>query len=170
MAKQLIIVRHGKAENQHPDGSDFERNLTERGRNNSAEMAERMKIRALIPDYLLSSPAPRALQTCEIFAEVWNMDKQAITTDESIYEAPLKALLKAVNALPDSSVKAAMFGHNPGVAQLALTLTDADIYDVPTAGVVVINFNADAWAEISANTGTMLLFDYPEHPFTPARD
>ena len=170
MAKQLIIVRHGKAESQHPDGSDFERQLTERGQHDSAEMAERLKIRGLVPDYLLSSPASRALETCEIFAEVWNMNKQDITTDKSIYEAPLKALLKAVNALPDSAEKAAMFGHNPGVAQLALTLTDEDIYEVPTAGVVVVNFEADSWAEISTNTGTMLLFDYPQLPFKPGRD
>jgi len=162
MAKQLILVRHGKAENQRPDSNDFQRKLTDRGRNNAAEMAERLKVKNLLPDYLLSSPAARALETCQIFAGVLGMDEASITTNAAIYEASAKALLKALNAIPDRSERAAMFGHNPGISMLALELTDADVYDMPTAGVVVISFDADSWAEVSMHTGTMLLFDYPE--------
>ncbi|RZM26447.1 MAG: phosphohistidine phosphatase, partial [Pedobacter sp.] len=79
MAKQLILVRHGKAENQLPDSSDFDRKLTNRGRRDATEMAERLKARSIKPSYLFSSPAPRALETGEIFSRVWDLDPQTIT-------------------------------------------------------------------------------------------
>ncbi len=61
----------------------------------------------------------------------------------------------------------AMFGHNPGFTDFANYLTDADIYNIPTSGVVVISFDVDDWAEISHHSGKVLLFDFPKSTEEP---
>ena len=67
--KIIYLVRHGKAESRDIDKSDFERILVKEGENISQRAAERLKKRKIIPALIITSPAPRALQTARIFAQ-----------------------------------------------------------------------------------------------------
>ena len=64
--KKLIFVRHGKAEEEAPGISDFERSLTSSGKKISKQMA-RLNQKKNLPVFV-SSPAFRALETALIFA------------------------------------------------------------------------------------------------------
>ena len=55
-----------------------------------------------------------------------------------------------------------MFGHNPGLTDLVNYLSDANIYNMPTCSVVMIEFPFENWNEVSADTGKVVLFDYPK--------
>ena len=55
-------------------------------------------------------------------------------------------------------------GHNPGFTDVANFLKEPDYYigNVPTCGVVAIEFAVNQWTEVSKHCGRMLFFDYPK--------
>jgi len=161
MAKQLLLVRHGKSDWGNLDLKDFDRPLNKRGKENAPEMAERLVQRGFRFDLIVSSPAKRAKSTAKFFAEAYQVDD--IQYEESIYEANTTALLKVINGLDDSADTVIMFGHNPGFTDLANELSDADIYNIPTAGMVLMSFPFDSWKMVSRGTGELVFFDYPKN-------
>ena len=164
MAKRLIIVRHGKSDQVQHGLSDFERILNHRGNKNAHEMAERMSAKDIAPELLVSSPASRAISTAKHFADVYNIPYGKIQQELSIYEANTTALLNVVNKLNNNYAVAALFGHNPGVTEFVNYLADANIYNLPTASVSMIEFPFDDWSLVSRQTGSLSLFDYPKNP------
>lgn len=163
MTKQLLLIRHGKSDWAAAGGTDFDRPLNHRGNKNAPEMAARLMKHELIPDFILSSPARRALTTAQHFAETWNLPLSHIVQENKIYEANITALLQVVTGLDNTCSRAALFGHNPGLTDFVNYLADAHIYNVPTAGTVVIAFPFDDWAMVSQHTGSLWLFDYPKN-------
>lgn len=117
-------------------------------------MAERLINRGFKIDQIVSSPAKRAKSTAKYFAEAYNVDH--IQFEESIYEANTSALLKVLNGLDDDAASVVMFGHNPGFTDFANELCDADIYNIPTAGMVLISFPFDSWQMVSKGTGELV--------------
>ncbi|MCZ4223230.1 SixA phosphatase family protein [Pedobacter rhodius] len=161
MAKQLLLVRHGKSDWGNVDLKDFDRPLNKRGKENAPEMAERLVNRGFKFDLMVSSPAKRAKSTAKFFAEAYQVD--TIQYEESIYEAGTNTLLKVVNGLDDAANTVIMFGHNPGFTDLANELSDAEIYNIPTAGMVLMSFPFDSWKMVSRGTGELVFFDYPKN-------
>jgi len=162
MAKQLLIIRHGKSDWAEPGTSDFDRPLNHRGNKNAPEMAERMIRKNLVPALIVSSPAKRAITTAGHFSATWEMPVAAIQQEATIYEANVTALLKVINKLSNEVERVALVGHNPGLTDFINYLADAHIYNLPTAGVVVIDFLFDDWSLISQHTGSLFLFDCPK--------
>jgi phosphohistidine phosphatase len=163
MAKQLIVVRHGKSDWAESGMSDFDRPLNHRGHKNAVEMAERMSRKSLIPALIVSSPAKRALTTAQHFSTVWNMPNQNIQREPSIYDENTTALLKVVNKLNNDYDRIALFGHNPGLTDFINYLANTHLYNLPTAAVAVIDFPFDDWLLVSKHTGNLFLFDFPKN-------
>ena len=161
MEKRLFLIRHGKANHPLPGASDFTRTLAESGELDVRKMAEKLKLQELVPEILVSSSAVRALSTATGFAEVWK-SPVAIRTEPSIYEAEVRSLLKVVNSLDNEYKSAAIFGHNPGITELANYLSNVNIPNIPTSGVVIINFPIEDWKYLTFESGTILLFDFPK--------
>ena len=61
--KQLIIFRHGKAEQDTMAKDDYDRALTERGRRNASDMGAFILKKTGVPDLILTSSAKRAHET-----------------------------------------------------------------------------------------------------------
>lgn len=163
MGKRIVLVRHGKSDWADSSMTDFERPLNHRGHKNALEMAERMNRKEVIPALVVSSPAKRAITTANHFADTWQIPQDKIQLEASIYEANTTALLQVLNQLDDSYSFAALFGHNPGLTDFTNFLADAHIYNIPTAGIVVIDFPFDSWAMISYHTGNLVSFDFPKN-------
>lgn len=64
----LILLRHGKAENLNP-GGDAARALVEKGRQQARNAARLLKRAKWLPDIVLTSPLVRARQTADEFCE-----------------------------------------------------------------------------------------------------
>ena len=64
----LILLRHGKAEDFHP-GGDGSRELVEKGRQQVRMAAKLLQRAKWLPDIVLTSPLVRARQTAEVFCE-----------------------------------------------------------------------------------------------------
>jgi len=162
MAKQLLLIRHGKSDWAEPGTADFDRPLNHRGNKNAPEMAERLLRKEMVPQLIVSSPAKRAITTAGHFSATWDIPLTSIQQEPSIYEANVTALLKVVSKLSNDVDRVAMVGHNPGLTDFINYLADAHIYNLPTAGVVVIDFLFDDWSMVSQHTGSLFLFDCPK--------
>ncbi|MFD0892118.1 phosphohistidine phosphatase SixA [Luteolibacter ambystomatis] len=66
---ELLILRHGKAEDHGHPGGDGERALVEKGYKQARRAGELAKAADLLPDLVLTSPLVRARQTAETFCE-----------------------------------------------------------------------------------------------------
>ena len=160
--KQLLIIRHAKSDWNDPGQDDFDRPLNNRGHRNAPEMAHRLIKKGIVPQQIVSSPAKRAQTTANYFAEAFDIKKSAIQKEPAIYEASANTLLKLINKLDNKYSLIALFGHNPGLTHLAESLTNEEIYNIPTCGIVLIEFPFDDWGNISNGTGETLFFDYPK--------
>ena len=156
--KKLLLIRHAKA--THETGYiDFERPLQERGLQDAAIMAARLKEKNIIPQMLVASPALRTLSTANVFSQ--HLAIPQLQTNKDIYEATALALTKVINTLPDEHDFIALVGHNPGMSDLLYYLT-RQLHDVPTCAMMLIEFDVDSWMEIIEDAGKLVYYDYPK--------
>ncbi len=161
--KQLFIVRHAKSDWGDFNLKDFDRPLSQRGHKNAPEMAQRFFKKGRSPEFIVSSPALRAITTANYFANGWNIQPSLIEKIDAIYEANTTTLLRTINNLDNQYEKIALFGHNPGLTDVLNYLTHDFIASMPTCCVALIEFPFDDWKLVSADTGNLILFDYPKN-------
>lgn len=163
MPKRLFIIRHAKSDWKNTDWtSDFDRPLNDRGHKAAPEMGARLADKKIKPELMVSSPAVRAFTTAKYFAEAWDIKEGDIAIEPEIYEANIQILLSIINKFDNQYNSIAIFGHNPAFTDLANYLTDANIPNMPTASVVIVDFEIDDWAMVAGGTGDAALFDYPK--------
>jgi phosphohistidine phosphatase len=160
--KTLHIVRHGKSSWDFEDISDIDRPLSPRGVNNAYLMAKKLSERKIEPDLFITSPANRALYTSIIFARVLKFPYEQIRISDSIYMGHTDDLIKIINAQDDSISTLLVFGHNPSFTALANQLMDENLDNIPTAGIVSLNFEIDTWEKLGKKSPTKHFFDYPK--------
>lgn len=83
---QLVLMRHGIAvDRSDPDcPRDFDRPLTERGRERVRLAARGLAFLQVRPDAILTSPLLRARQTAEIAAEELGFDPRRVATTQAL--------------------------------------------------------------------------------------
>ena len=152
----LYIVRHAKAEDPATFMTDHDRQLTSEGIMAAARMGRYLHGRAVKPDVIVSSTAPRAADTARVVAEQFGYDPAQIRLEGKLYDGGPKAYLAAVNALLSEVQSAMIVGHNPDVSYFAEFLTHESIGSMSKGEVVAITFVDNlTWAEVSGRTGTV---------------
>lgn len=163
--KTLYLCRHAKSSWADPGMDDFDRPLNERGLRNAPFMAKTFAQRGEPVEWVVSSPANRAITTARFFAEALGLPKETFTQERLIYLAERHTLAHIVSQLPDNKERAMLFGHNPGFTDLLNHLSDAGIDNLPTCGLVRIDFAVGSWQHIGKGSGTLVWFDHPKrHP------
>jgi len=162
--KTLYLVRHAKSSWNFPELADIDRPLNSRGAKNAPQMGKRLHQKGIQPDLLLSSPANRAISTAYDMAKEIGYPSEMVQSSKDIYHAGESELLRIVQKQDDQHSTIMLFGHNPGFTWFANSLTGEYIDNIPTAGIVAINFDCDSWGEIEFYQGKMEFFDYPKKP------
>lgn len=160
--KTLILVRHAKSDWEDNTVKDFDRDLSIRGRRTAPKMANHLKIDGFNPELIVCSKAKRAVETLSYIIEQLEIDEGDIIYSDEVYEASVRVLLGVINQLPPTFDSVAIVGHNPGITYLTELITGEEIGNVPTFGVVKINFDLNSWEEVSSNTGSLDYFIYPK--------
>jgi phosphohistidine phosphatase len=161
--KTLFVVRHAKSSWDYPAVSDIDRPLKERGIKDAYEMANRIVKKAYLPDSIISSPALRALHTAIIFSRVLDFPAEDIIINQDLYLSEADHILSVITAT-DKSIKSLMiFGHNPGFTELVNYLTELEIDNLPTSGLVMIRFQTELWKGISKKCHIVEYFDFPHN-------
>ncbi len=162
--KNLYLIRHAKSSWENPSLTDFNRPLNERGKRDAPFMGKILSGKNILPDIVYSSSAKRALKTAKIICEKINFPVEKIKMEDTIYEASVTNLLKIVQSTEESNNSVMLFGHNPGLTSLQNKVCEKEIDNIPTCGIVCIEFDC-LWEAINDNTGELIFFEYPKKYF-----
>jgi phosphohistidine phosphatase len=161
--KTLYIVRHAKSSWEFPQLDDFDRPLSNRGLRDAPEMGMRLKMKKIKVDGMVSSPAERALTTCQIMAGSLGFPKGGILTEKHLYHASEREILKIIQKQSDTWERMMVFGHNPGCTWFANELTGVVISNIPTCGIVACTLPVSSWKEVDFGKGSFQFFDFPKN-------
>ncbi|MFN0212685.1 MAG: SixA phosphatase family protein [Saprospiraceae bacterium] len=161
--RTLYLIRHAKSSWGNPGLRDHDRPLNERGMHDAPKMAQLLVQQGVTPDYLVSSPAKRALTTALFFAEAFKIDATEVVREPNIYEAFPQEILRIISALPDSSNTVLLFGHNPTFTEVANHFVEDDyIENVPTCGIVKITSTAESWRDFYEGNAKVAACYFPK--------
>jgi phosphohistidine phosphatase len=162
-SRLIVVMRHAKAEQLGP--SDFERELTARGRDDARAAGAWLAAQGIVADHALVSAAPRARQTWEAVAEEagWALEPQL---DRGLYAAGPDTALDLVRETPAGAETLVLLGHNPTIAYLAQLLDDGEGDEVatrematgyPTCALAVFSHDGD-WTSLDAGSARLQAF------------
>ena len=152
MSRTLILLRHGKSDWSTGE-IDFERPLKKRGRQASVLVGKWLSSTDQVPDFVVSSPAKRAMQTAEIACEAMSPRNIKIFKRKHIYLATPEELLYVLEECPSEAGRVMLVGHNPGLEELLYYLIDGqmkipdDGKIMPTATLAVMTM-PDNWSQL----------------------
>ena len=150
--KRLHLIRHAKSSWKFPELADHDRPLNARGERAALIMSKWLAQKDEGLDCIYTSTAVRAITFAKLLSEHTSSPLQA---DESLYTFSWRALLARVRGLPETDCRVAIVGHNPAltelVNQLVSQLVSSRISNVPTAGVVAIDFAVSQWRAIDCS-------------------
>lgn len=142
---------------------DHSRPLNGRGFRDAVTMGQRMTGWEVKPDLLVCSSAVRAWNTTELIAKEMNYSLHDVVVEPNIYEAYEDNLFGVIYALDDAIDHIALIGHNPGFTQMANLLANVHIDNLPTCGIVVIQFDIEKWTQVKPLSGKLHKYDYPKN-------
>jgi phosphohistidine phosphatase len=169
MRRRLLLFRHSKAERSQPGSGDHARVLTERGRADAVRLGLYLASHGLAPDHALISSAARTRETWALAAAALRPAPPA-DFDARIYDAEPQTLFEVVAAAPANAQALVLVGHNPGLHELAMLLIASGDIDtrerlrenLPTSGLVVIDFAFERWADLHPRAGRLERFISPD--------
>ncbi len=147
---------------------DHERPLSKRGERDAPLMGQRLEQRGERPALILTSDARRALRTAKIVAKRLRYRLESLRVERELYLASPEQLLAVIGRQDDSHSSLLVVAHNPGLTELANRLLPRlELDNLPTSGVLAIDFDALAWADVAHEPGTLAYYDYPKNPNAP---
>lgn len=159
---RLILLRHGKSDWHDHRLDDFNRPLAPRGLRDVPEMGRRLARRGQAPDLIISSTAVRAISTARGIARELGYYEDRIVEASDLYHAAPRTILSFIRAAPASTHTLMVVGHNPGMTELANMLAEVRIDNMPTCGMLCVEFEAAGWNAIEPATARFAWFDYPK--------
>jgi phosphohistidine phosphatase len=166
--KRLFLLRHAKSSWDEPELADRERPLAERGERDAPAIAARLREHLEPPACIVTSPAARAMRTATLVAAALGMPADRIAVTPELYLAAPADYLRAAARSGGDCGSLMVVGHNPGLTELVhRLLPDFALGHLPTAGLVVVDFAADAWTRIERAPPRLVYYDYPKNPKAP---
>ena len=153
---QLLLMRHGKAENGQLGQRDHDRALATRGFLNAADQAK--EFRPESGDGMIVSDALRTRQTADTLISAWSdlgePDLPQRRDTSQGYLAPASRWLDLI-AMETTPRRLWIIGHNPGISALVTELT-GDYIGMTTADIVAIDLAIGQWSSIRPGCGSIL--------------
>ncbi len=151
--RRLIVVRHAKAEPMA--ASDVERELTERGYADGAELGRWLGAEGYdAVDVAYVSYATRTRQTWQVLAESagWQVEPHV---DGNLYATDEDGVLELVHSTDPSARTVVVVGHNPTAGMLAQLLDDGtgaatgalSTHGFPTSAAAVLEVDG-SWEDV----------------------
>lgn len=169
MPSRLTLFRHAKSSWADPLLNDFDRPLNERGQQAAPAMGAWITAQKIRPDLVICSSALRTRQTLAAIRPHLH-GNPTVRHAKALYLASAETLLKLIQATDSGMAHLMLVGHNPGLEDLAKLLIGAGPADlraaieakVPSAAVIDLLFEANAWSDVAAGRGHLLAFMTPK--------
>lgn len=162
--KRLYLIRHAKSSWANGDLADFDRPLSSRGKEDGPKMAKRLSEMSICPELIVASPAKRARKTAIYMAKGTGFNKEAIRYDTELYLGSASYHLQLLAELFGEVDVLFLIGHNHTMTELSEYLTGKPLGNVPTCGVVAIEYAGQNGFSDVAGAGRLLFFDFPKNP------
>jgi phosphohistidine phosphatase len=146
--KTLYIVRHAKSSWDYPALEDYQRPLLEKGKKRTKYIVDYLLEKNVRVDLIMSSHATRALETAKIIAKALQYPENKILISKSIYHSDPDGLFNLFFDLPEDIHSLMIVGHNPTLTNFANLFLERKLDNLPTSGIVCIDFKTDNWEEI----------------------
>ncbi|MBV5318722.1 MAG: histidine phosphatase family protein [Desulfobulbaceae bacterium] len=160
--KTLLICRHAKSSWEEGVLRDVDRPLNKRGQRDAPEMGKRLKKRGILPDLIMTSAAVRAKTTAEIIADRLGYPLAELQINPNQYAATVPSLLTLLQEIEPQFDTVMIVGHNPEFTDLVNLLGGIHMENLPTCGIVALEFPVVSWSELAAGSGTLVFFDFPK--------
>lgn len=162
MSKTLFLFRHAKSSWDYPELSDYERPLNKRGFRSIEVMSQRLINRKIIFDKVYSSPALRAAYTARSIAQNLGFNLNEIIYTERLYDSSVRDIRDVLFQNEAEINSIAIFSHNPTLTSFAGNYLKNFYENIPTLGLLEIEFSCENWSDINENNSKLILFDYPK--------
>ncbi len=161
--KTLTLVRHAKSSWKDTSLADRDRPLNKRGKRDAPEMGRRIVAAGIRPSLIVSSPAVRAWTTAKVIANEIGYPREFLQRDNTLYLASVNGILDVIASQDVGFNSLMLVGHNPGFTDVANYLVPGLTNNVPTAGVVSVQLDADDWSLYDKPDTELLLYDFPKN-------
>ncbi len=155
--KTLILVRHGKSSWEYSVG-DKDRPLLLRGIRDGILVANDFNEKMPKVDAAYSSPANRALHTSMIFMRQLHFPLMHFSVVNELYDFSGDQVLQFIKRLPNNLKTVVIFGHNHAFTHIANSLGNTYIENLPTSGLVQIEFNDVDWSSVTKGVTKQTIF------------
>ena len=164
----LSLLRHAKSSWKDPTIPDHDRPLNARGKTEAPLMGKAVAKHGLAPDLVLCSTARRTRDTLELVLPELKKEPK-IVYEDGLYHGTPQEMLDLLREVPPSASQVLLVGHNPELQSFALDLIGSGAKHLkdrletkyPTAGLVVLRFQAGDWKDVAVNSGKLELFLAP---------
>jgi phosphohistidine phosphatase len=152
--KKLLLLRHGEANPAPVGGSDFERQLSQRGEQETERVAGYLRQKHYQPDILYVSSAVRTRQTAQNIETHVPFTQAKTVFERDIYTANAPALLSLIKRTEAVHDVVMLVGHNPTLYELAAWLCAPHAVDnvlqhgLPTCGLLIFSLDIAQWDEV----------------------
>lgn len=162
--KTLYIIRHAKSSWEQEDLDDMVRPLNDRGKAASLLIGNWLRLQKVKPDYVITSPATRALHTAISVTSWVGFPKSRLDIDAVVYFGNTRLISEKLIALDKEpkSNKVLLFGHEPLLSELIYKFTKDELDKFPTGALYSISWNVDTWEEAMRELGSKIDFITPK--------
>ncbi len=141
---------------------DEERPLLEKGKKRTKKVIDSLLEKNISLDYIISSPAVRALETAQILAHALKYPPENIKVDPHVYFADGESLFSQFYDIPDKYESLMIVGHNPALTDFVNHFMKPRIDNLPTSGLVSISFDTNLWDKVPALQGKVNFILFPK--------
>lgn len=158
--KKLILIRHAKSSWKY-NVIDHERPLNTKGFLDSGLIASFLEEKQIKTDLVMVSDSFRTKQTSEIILPKLKINPNKIVFSHNLYDFSGENLTQTIKNCDNSVNTLMVVGHNHAITAFANTYGNFFIDNVPTCGVVIIEFNVTNWNQI--NQGQTIETIFPKN-------
>lgn len=124
-----------------------------------------MAARKVRPSLIIVSSAVRARATAKFIAEALKYPAEFLQIEKELYLASADTILEIASGQEDNFSDLLIIGHNPGMTDLVNQLLPSmGLNNLPTSGVVALDFDTKKWSELAQVNAELAFYDYPKNP------
>ncbi len=164
--RRLYLLRHAKSSWDDPALADRDRPLSPRGRRAAKAIADHLGQEGLSPALVLCSSALRTRLTLAAILPSLDGDSE-IRVEGALYGAGAAGLLERLRAVPEQVPSVLVIGHNPGLQELAVSLSGSGEAlrrlreHFPTGGLATLAIEDAGWAHVGVGDAEVVRFVVP---------
>jgi phosphohistidine phosphatase len=161
--RRLILFRHAKSSWDDSSQRDFDRPLNKRGLRDAPRMGQFLLEQQINPGIIICSDANRALSTARHVATELSYPLDDIRMNHALYLSSAATILDVLDSAAAKDSDVMLIAHNPGLTELANSLSDTRIDNLPTCSVFIATQAAESWNELGAHAGRFEAFYSPKN-------